>query len=800
MLNYLFQQLINSFGIFFRTIRAFFTRKFVGLGARIRRLTNFSRQATKVASDSFQGAASALKKPTRREDYIETRRLFISKSFLILLVIGIVAAIALLYYFAWPFLLSHFFTAHFWKDDQKIPSWSGKVIVYYDKDKKNPMYRGRLEDGVLQGQGIWYAEDGNLVYEGDFADGEYSGDGSAYEDGVLIYEGTFAGGVYEGTGTLYDGGEVSYEGAFAGGEKSGLGTEYENGAKAYEGTFSGGVRSGEGIAYYPDGAVKYRGAFSDGACDGDGTEYREDGSVQYKGAFSQGCYEGDGTYYLENGEGSVQAEFASGRTNGEIKWYRSGKLWYEGSANNLTPNGFGTLYAANGKAVYAGQMKRGTLDGQWLLSQTADKIREAFGDATVSESEYSGGGFLICNAELGVLVQCSYQQEDSDASAHSAWLISADAEASMALLLPWDTMEDYLIWSAVGCTGREAAVCALAALPDGISGKYWQFRDAYEACTCTAFGKTKRGAPAALRWISNGTLEAAAADNAVGATGQAQKQMDDLLSTLDETGVGAAADSSQALQKLLAAVKTPDDAVQLVDALLDSFASRQTEDALQESETLLLQMQTDAQTQIQHGNGSEEDTDALQGELDALDKKLSQCKANGKKAELTICNLTGQSSKDVPLDGLVCSFDPAELDASALCNAVVSYASQTAEEPGSVSPENLTVQAKTALINLEVAWEEIQSARSASEKAAAEVEEQNQAYARGSVDQNALNRSMIQQNEVVADLYTALTDFTRQVNALSALSGGWVAKQCQWLADSFTPIFEAEIAQNQAQN
>jgi hypothetical protein len=398
------------------------------------------------------------------------------------------------------------------------------------------------------------------------------------------------------------------------------------------------------------------------------------------------------------------------------------------------------------------------------------------------------------------LVQCSYQQEDSDASAHGVWLIPADAETSMALLLPWDTMEEYLTWAAKGSTGRDAAVCAAVSLPDGTSEKYWKFRDTYETCDCTALGKSESGAPAALRWISSGTLNAAAPDDAGSAAGQAQKQMDDLLSTLDQTGVGAAEDSSQALQKLLTAAKTPDDASQLVDALLDRYESGRTGDALQESEALLLQMQKDAQTQLKRGGGSEEDADALQDELGTLDRKLSQCKANGEEAELTIRNLTGQSSEGIPLDGLVCAFDPAELDASALCDAVVSYAGRTAAEPDAVRAGDLTVQAKTALINLEVAWEGIQSARSASGKAAADVEEQSQAYSRGSIDQSALSRSGIQQNEAVVDLYTALTEFTRQVSALNTLSGGWVAKQRGWFADSFAPIFKAEAAQAQTQN
>lgn len=43
MLSYLLRQLTNSLGIFFRTIRAFFTRKLVGAWSYLRRITNFSR-------------------------------------------------------------------------------------------------------------------------------------------------------------------------------------------------------------------------------------------------------------------------------------------------------------------------------------------------------------------------------------------------------------------------------------------------------------------------------------------------------------------------------------------------------------------------------------------------------------------------------------------------------------------------------------------------------------------------------------------------------------------------------------
>ena len=148
-MSFFIRQLINSFGVFFRTIRAFFSRKLAGVSARFRQITNFSRNATKVASASFQEAATVVKKPTKREDYIETDRLFISKSFLLLLAVALVAFVLLCKFLVWPFLLSHFLTARFWQEDKRVPDWTGKVIVYYDKKKKIPMYSGRLEDGLL---------------------------------------------------------------------------------------------------------------------------------------------------------------------------------------------------------------------------------------------------------------------------------------------------------------------------------------------------------------------------------------------------------------------------------------------------------------------------------------------------------------------------------------------------------------------------------------------------------------------------------------------------------------------------
>ena len=390
MFSFLLRQITGSFGIFFRTIRAFFTRQVTRIGAYGRRITNVSRYATKVASTSFQGAATAVKKPTKREDYIETQRLFVSKSFLILLAVGLVVAALLIYFVVWPFLLSHFFTAHFWQEDGDLDSWSGRVVVYYDEAKENPMYSGTLEDGLLQGRGREYDEDGLLVYEGDFVDGVRSGTGASYEGGVLVYEGEFANGLYEGMGSLY-----------------------EDGALAYRGNFAAGLQEGDGTAYYPSGERAYTGSFAQGLYEGEGTAYRENGDVLYRGSFAQGLYDGSGTLYLEDGD-QIRGEFAAGQPDGSIQWYQDGKLWYEGGLTELAVDGYGTLYAESGDVIYAGEFSRGTLDGAWLLGLTAGELREAFGEAKLTETD-RGDSFLIVNQELGLTALCSYQQGESSA-------------------------------------------------------------------------------------------------------------------------------------------------------------------------------------------------------------------------------------------------------------------------------------------------------------------------------------------------------------------------------------------------
>ena len=779
MFSFLLRQITGSFGIFFRTIRAFFTRQVTRIGAYGRRITNVSRYATKVASTSFQGAATAVKKPTKREDYIETQRLFVSKSFLILLAVGLVVAALLIYFVVWPFLLSHFFTAHFWQEDGDLDSWSGRVVVYYDEAKENPMYSGTLEDGLLQGQGREYDEDGLLIYEGNFVDGVRSGTGSCYEGGVLVYEGEFANGLYEGMGSLY-----------------------EDGALAYRGNFAAGLQEGDGTAYYPSGERAYTGSFAQGLYEGEGTAYRENGDVLYRGSFAQGLYDGSGTLYLEDGD-QIRGEFAAGQPDGSIQWYQDGKLWYEGGLTELAVDGYGTLYAESGDVIYAGEFCRGTLDGAWLLGLTAGELREAFGEAELTETD-RGDSFLIVNQELGLTALCSYQQGESESQVYRLWL-APEEDSPHRELIPWESLSEADLWAAQDQeeTPQVTRAQGAAYQADGtVGGDWFQSQYRYEDCAMVLLSQEEDGAPEEISWSRDMTLPAGTVvDESVS---QAQERLDSLLAALEAAGSGASGGSGSSaasglgdVERLVGLMLTVDDGQELVDALTDYYMYREMTAALEGSQPMLEQNLASAQTQLQRGTGTQEAVDSAQAQLDELDRQLAQYQTGQEQARLTIQELCKLDPEDYDLQKVLITFDPVELDASALVTAAVEYAQAAAAGQYEVDTAALERQVKSAVLDLSMAYESIRSARESVTQAASEVETQTQAYATGSGTKEALYSAQCAQNEAAADLCQAIGTFTKQANQLNTLSGGWIAETYDWMPDTFGTLFQSEILRGQ---
>lgn len=794
MLSYLWNQLVRSGGVFVRTIRAFFIRRMTGIISRVRRVTNFSRNAARLATASVQSAVSAAQKPTKREDYVETSRLLISKALLLKIFLALIAAGLILYFLVWPFVLSNFLTARFVVGDSRISNWTGRVVVYADAEKTLPLYAGHLENGVLQGRGEEYDENGLLAYEGWFQDGMRSGNGTAYEDGVMVYSGQFVSGAYEGTGTAYADGMMVYEGQFVAGVYEGRGKLYEDGVLQYEGSFQDGAASGDGTAYYASGVTSYSGQFSGGLPEGTGTAYDEDGQVLYIGEFAAGAYNGSGTLYLAE-DGTIEGEFADGDPQGVVQWKRDGRLYYEGEWSGAQISGFGTLYSRSGAALYEGQLSGGTLDGNWLLSLTAEKLRTALGEdntRNVSDSD----GFLIVSDALGLAALCSYQTETEESQVYAIYLFQPEEEWIRLLpgmervsLPTWP--EDTEIWSGQMSFEPRAGIALEAGAYRG------QVFTTSESRTTILYASQEESVSCLLGWSRlegmpddglNGTSDGGSA----GGDGRLEAFLE-RLDLMEATGSGTQATQNPyygtaAVTSALSACGTLEQANGLIEAMLDYWEQSERQSALEENLTRTQTLLEEARAAQSMGQGSADTVAALEAEEAALQAEIQTCTTQRKKAEVQAQAAAGVTPSGYALGELLVSFDPTQQDVSQLAQVAVAYAQSAGQV---VDTDAVTLQVKTELIDLAEADANVQAALSAYQSAASSARTAAGEFAMGRGSKTAWYETLSAQADARAELCGALAVFTSRANTLNQTTGGWVSRTFAWYDDILGPLFQS---------
>jgi murein DD-endopeptidase MepM/ murein hydrolase activator NlpD/antitoxin component YwqK of YwqJK toxin-antitoxin module len=386
-----FDLFLRSFGIIFRTIRAFFTRRLLGVIARIRRLGSASRYAAKALPKAVGAVTLAAKKPSKREDYFETKRLYIAKSLIAVIVIALIAAGVFTWYVAYPFAVSRFFTLRIWREDARLDGYTGKVAMYYDDELRNLWAGTRLDGGEVVQAARVYDEDGELVYEGGFAGFVYSGEGKLYSGGALVYSGGFEGGLPSGAGKEY----------------------YPDGGIRFDGRFESGAYSGQGREYYAGGTLSYDGGFEAGAYSGQGRRMRPDGSLLYNGEFADGLYNGYGKYYT-GAESCIEGTFKDGALQGDGAFYVSGKLSYKGAFGGDVPEGYGAMYDLDsGVQLFAGVFSGGEIDLDQFGGLDVQTARKMFFDSPLYE-RVSGSGFAIEAPETGITLLCSLRTEKSE--------------------------------------------------------------------------------------------------------------------------------------------------------------------------------------------------------------------------------------------------------------------------------------------------------------------------------------------------------------------------------------------------
>ena len=821
MFSYLFSQLMRSVGVFLRTIRAFFRRQTVGLASRLRSLTIFSRYATRVASESLQGAVTAAQKPTKREDFVETRRLFISKALLLKLALITAALALILYFLVWPFVLSHFLTARFYVEDRRVADWSGKAVVYSDREKKKPLYAGRLVDGLLQGEGKYYDENGLLLYEGQLADGLRSGRGTAYSNGILsyqgqfsddlyegsgtiydaagfaVYEGQFARGLYEGTGRLFSKGVPVYDGQFSRGVYNGQGKRYADGVPDYEGSFINGVPEGSGSGYHPNGKLAYKGQFAAGLPDGSGSAYDETGRLLYEGGFSEGLYSGAGHLYPSSGQ-ELEASFANGEPEGVVRWKKNGQLYFDGEWSQGQPNGFGKLYNKAGSVIYAGYFSAGTIDGDWLLDLSTEELREVLGDGQTRNLERSQGGFLLSARELGLTALCSFQSEDASSQVYAAYLTCPPGEAWVQLMPGMDTVT----LSPETALRQVSSVTMSFTPPEGVdvaAGTYAaQTFFQNDSQVIVLFPEGEKVA-SLVSWTRGEAVLAglSAVTGSGSASGGSDKRMERFLGNLglvkgDESfAVGSASANpylgAAAPGPLLRDSGSPDKAAALADAMASYWEQAERQVAFEESLTRTELLLNDARKALAQGTGSQEAVDALEEQQLSLQDAIQSCITQRAKAQLIAQGAGGPELSGYDLSGIELILDPAALDANSLALVAAAYA-QSVGSP--VSDEGLAVQVRSVLLDLVEAYGGVQTALAHYEAGAQRSQSAAAAYAKGEGSKEAWYQSLSGQSDCRAALVSQLASFTRVANALNQMTGGWISRSYGWFAEEFGAVFQ----------
>ena len=292
-------------------------------------------------------------------------------------------------------------------------------------------YIGKIQDDLFEGFGV-YQEDNDL-YIGHFSESKPNGHLNWYKNGKLYYSGRWENGVFQGEGTLYreDGSikkgtwengklvqtylknqtaEGFYEGYVLNGKPDGIGSMLYNDSSRYEGSWSNGEWSGNGTYYtktdtlageFEDGKLNGIGIYKtqDFSYDGDWLDNKPDGigyavasdSSFYSGNWSEGKRNGYGDMMFSNGD----SYFGSWTDNqfdgiGTYTYAQNGDSYY-GEWKNGLQNGLGT-YKAN-DFEYTGNWEEGWINGEGRITYA----NKDFYEGRFVENERYGVGYYQFN-------------------------------------------------------------------------------------------------------------------------------------------------------------------------------------------------------------------------------------------------------------------------------------------------------------------------------------------------------------------------------------------------------------------
>lgn len=248
------------------------------------------------------------------------------------------------------------------EDNEKVRNINGKLSV---EDGK--LFTGRLKkandeymdiysykDGELNGLNVIYFK--NQIKEiGHWKDGKQNGNFKLYtEEGVLV----------DNTN-------------FKDGERDGVTEQYynDNGNLRLKTNFKNGVIEGEYIVYYPNGKILSKATYKKGNPIGEYKEYYDNGNLKLEGSFNESGQNGCWKFYSENKILKNIANFKDGALNGiKEDYYDNGNLWTRKEFKNNIEEGIYEVYYEDGTLQSKGKIKNGQVIEEERHNKNSDDM------------------------------------------------------------------------------------------------------------------------------------------------------------------------------------------------------------------------------------------------------------------------------------------------------------------------------------------------------------------------------------------------------------------------------------------
>jgi hypothetical protein len=195
-------------------------------------------------------------------------------------------------------------------------------------------------NGLFHGKGRMTHTNGD-IYQGEWKEGKACGKGVFIDQAGSMYEGEWKNDAYHGKGTeQWNYNQIVYTGDFVDGQKTGKG-KFEFDGNVYQGDFVDGKFHGKGKYYFAESGKIYEGNFVENNMHGKGKLSWSDNSY-YEGEFKNGKMDGYGVRVYENGDrctGQFQDDMRHGPAvvyNAKIKGERKTEFVYDKEKNTMT--------------------------------------------------------------------------------------------------------------------------------------------------------------------------------------------------------------------------------------------------------------------------------------------------------------------------------------------------------------------------------------------------------------------------------------------------------------------------------